>query len=743
MHRLSTSAKQRTLAYLALIFFVTAFATAQQRPALTMEWAPGDPGANVAKVPKALWLPDGAAIVYNERQPKAERNFERFEPATGQRRTMLNLAQALASLKALLPADKDISGLGWPEEFDRAGARAAYLFHNDVFLLDLPHATFRRVTSTPAEEKDVHFSPDGTMLAYVRDHDLYVYDIAANKESRLTSDGSDHILNGTLTWVYWEEIFGRTDIGYWWSPDSKSIAYLQTDVSGVAVSTFVDFRPQDPRLIHQAYPKAGEKNPVARVGIVSVASPRTRWIQISEPYEWLLRVNWLPDSQRVAVETLDRPQTELRLYFADTQSGAARHILTETTPGFVNLHDDLYFLQDGRHFLWASERDGYMHLYRYRMDGDGVLVNKVTNGDWAMASSGAGVFWVRKAVTGIDEKNGWVYFTALKDASIERQLYRVNLDGTGLTPISREHGTHRIAMSPDTRYYFDVFSDIKTMPALRLHASDGKQISVLAAPRPELLPASVHFPELLTVPAADGFPMPAEILKPANFDPGRKYPVILNIYGGPSAPSVSNAWQRSLLYFNILAENGYVVAVIDNRAATGISKTLENTLVENPSASETDDLVAGVRWLKQQPWVDPQRVGVYGWSGGGTNTLNCMTRSQEFKAGIAGAPVTDWHYYDSKWAEAVVKLPQNHPELYESTSLVKRAGQLHGTLLIIFGTYDDNVHPQNELAFMNALIEAGKQYQSLIYPMRKHGFTDTPAKIHLGHAMLEFWKRAL
>jgi dipeptidyl-peptidase-4 len=198
-----------------------------------------------------------------------------------------------------------------------------------------------------------------------------------------------------------------------------------------------------------------------------------------------------------------------------------------------------------------------------------------------------------------------------------------------------------------------------------------------------------------------------------------------------------------MLYYNILAENGYVVAVIDNRAATAISKKLENTLVENPSVSETNDLVAGVKWLKQQPWADPNRFGVYGWSGGGTNTLNCMTRSEEFKAGISGGPVTDWHYYDSKWAEALVKLPQDHPELYDRTSLVKRADKLHGALLILFGTYDDNVHPQNEHAFMDALIKVGLPYDSVIYPMRKHGFTDTPAKIHVGQAQLDFWKRAL
>lgn len=728
------------LLILVLLFTFTC-AAAQQRPELTMQWALGQPGASIAKTPQALWLNDGTAILYNERLPIEQRTFERFDPSTGKSSPVLDASKAMASLRSAGVTDPEVKGLDWPEDFDVTGKKAAYIFDNALYVLDLPSATFMRVTKTPGEEKDPHFSPDSRLLAYVRDNDLYVYDLATKKESRLTKDGSEQLLNGTLTWVYWEEIFGRTDIGYWWSPDSKSIAYLQTDVTGVPVSTFVDFRPQDPRIVKQVYPKAGEQNPKVRVGVVGVGGSSTKWINIPDKYEWLLRVKWLPDSARVAVQTLDRPQTHLQLYFADTRSGAAKHILTETDPGFVNVNDDLHFLSDGKQFLWASERTGYMHIYRYQMDGK--LMNAVTSGDWAVASSGTGMFWVRNAVTGIDEKNGWVYFTTLKDVSTERQLYRVKLDGTGMEPITKEHGTHRIAMSPDTRYFFDTFSDVKTLPALRLYSSDGKQMAELAAPRPELLPASVHFPELLTIPAADGFPMPAQILKPSNFDPSKKYPVILHIYGGPSAPSVSNSWQRDMLFYNILADNGFVVAVIDNRAATAISKKLENTLVENPSVSETNDLVAGVKWLKQQPWADPDRFGVYGWSGGGTNTLNCMTRSQEFKAGISGAPVTDWHYYDSKWAEALVKMPQDHPELYDRTSLVKRADKLHGKLLILFGTYDDNVHPQNEQAFMNALIEAGIQYDSIIYPWRKHGFIDTPAKIHVGQAQLDFWKRAL
>ena len=733
----------RTLLFFTPILLITIAltVTAQERPTLTNEWIFGPEGSQVAAVPKMTWTTDGSAIIYNVRLPKAQRNFEKLDPETGKSVPMLNMAQALASLNQLGIAEvKDV--LPWPEEFDASGKQAIYLFKDDVFLLDLPTAKFTRVTNTPGEEKDANFSPDGREISFVRNNDLYVYEIAGGHETRLTNDGSETVLNGTVTWVYWEEIMGRRDIGYWWAPDSQSIAYLQTDVTGVPVSTFVDFEPQDPKILKQVYPKPGDHDPKVRVGVVEINSqPKTEWVTIDKPFEWLLRVKWLPDSERLSVETLNRAQTDLDLYFADRKTGASKHVLTETDPGWINVNDDLYFLGDRRHFLWASERDGYMHLYRYNMDG--TLVNQVTKGNWAIAASGGLVFWVRQAVTGIDEKNDWIYFTAMKESSIERHLYRIHSDGSGLTKLSEGAGHHSIAMSLDTRYYFDTYSNIRTMPALELHASDGKLVSTLAAPRPELLPAGMVYPEFLTIPTSDGFPMPAQILKPANFDPHKKYPVILYIYGGPSAPSVSNSWERGILFDNLLAANGFIVAVIDNRAATAISKKLEDTIFENPAVSETKDLVDGIRWLKQQPWVDPDRFGIWGWSGGGTNTLNVMTRSQEIKAGIAGAPVTDWRFYDSKWAEALVRTPEANPKIYAQTSLLDRAGDLHGTLLLIWGTYDDNVHPQNEQAFINQLIAKGKPYHTMIYPMRKHGFADRAAQIHLHDTMLDFWKSSL
>lgn len=750
VRRLSVLSARACLVLVLFSAHPSAQAAVQQqatRPAMSLEWVFGPEGRSVASVPTVAWLDDGTAILLDTRRPAAERTLERFDPATGKRQPAVDRAAALASIKSLAPASGLSETLPWPLAFDGAGRRALYEFKGDVFVLDLASSAFARITNTPAEEKAVSFSPDGARIAFVRDNDLYVYTLATSQERRATTDGSRTLLNGTLSWVYWEEIFGRRDIGYWWSPDSGAIAYLQSDESPVDVSYFVDFEPAVPRVIEQRYPRAGRPNPRVRAGVVEIGGAQpaaaTTWIRLEgQPFEYITRVKWLPDSRRVSVETLTRDQTDLGLWLADRATGVGTRILTETDPGWVNMNDDLYFLRDGLHFLWASERSGYMHLYRYRLDG--TLENQVTKGPWAIASAGGLAYWVRQAVVGIDEKADWIYFTAQERSSVERQLYRVKSDGTGMTQLTREPGTHRVSMSPDARFYFDTFSDIHTLPTLSVHTSDGALRQTLAPARMDVLDRmEVQFPRLLTIPAADGFALPAQILRPKDFKTGKKYPVILYVYGGPSAPTVANAWQPSVLYDQLLLAEGYIVLQIDNRSATGASKQLENTILRISGEPETADLVAAIKWVKSQPWADPARVGVWGWSGGGTMTLNLMTRSSEFKAGISVAPVTDWRFYDSKWAECFMKRPEDNPEGYERTSLVKRAKDLEGRLMIVWGSYDDNVHPQNEQAFVDGLIAAGKPVDVMVYPMRQHGISDTPATLHLYRKMIEFWKREL
>jgi len=325
-------------------------------------------------------------------------------------------------------------------------------------------------------------------------------------------------------------------------------------------------------VIRQRYARAGRANPRVRLGITELGHDATTWVQINDkPFEYIVRAKWLPDGRRLSLETMPRLQTELSLYFADRQTGKTTRVLTETDPGWVNMADDLYFFSDGQHFLWPSERDGYMHLYRYRMDG--TLENQVTKGRWSLASAGGIAFWVRQARVGVDEKNNWIYFTALERSSTERHLYRVRADGSGFMRISKEPGTHRVSMPPDARYFVDRFSDIRTLPSLRIHASDGSLVKELAAARPQLLASyDIQFPELLTIPAGDGFQMPAQILKPKNFSPDRKYPVVMLVYGGASAPQVTNSWQGDMLWNQLLVGAGHVVVKLDNRSQPVLAK---------------------------------------------------------------------------------------------------------------------------------------------------------------------------
>jgi dipeptidyl-peptidase-4 len=715
----------------------------QQQKEITVDWIFGKEAGEVAALPSYVWLSDGTAILYDPRQPVEKRTFERLNPQTGQCTPMLNARAAMTSLRSVFKGEMPDT-LPWPVAFSDTGQFALYLFDGDIYLLDVEKAQFNHVTRTVSEEKAVNFSPDGRKLAFVRDNDLYLYDISRNTEKRLTRDGSETTLNGTLSWVYWEEIFGRRDIGYWWSDDSQAIAFLRTDESAVGTSYYVDFQPQYPRLIKQRYAKAGTPNPAVRAGIADINQNKITWIDLNpKTYEYIVRVKWLPDNKQVSVQTMNRSQTELTLFLADRYSGKAKQLLKETDRDWVNVHDDLYFLQDGKQFIWASERTGYAHLYRYTMDGQ--MVNQITRGNWAIHSAGGGVFWLRQAVTAIDEKKGWIYFTALEKSSIERHLYRIKFDGMGVERLTKENGTHLISFSQDARYYFDTYSNISTLPSLRLHAQSGDTLLSLGEPRAERLAQfDIQYPELLTIPAADNFLMPAQLLKPKDFNPTKRYPVIIYVYGGPSAPSVADAWKFSNYFDQILSHEGYLVLYVDNRSATAISHTLETTSKGQMfGASQLNDLLAAVKWLKSQPYVDGGRIGVWGRSGGGSFTLLAMTRSAEFKAGIAIAAVTDWSYYDTKGIESIMKWPAENPEGYKESSLLSSAKDLHGRLLLVHGTYDDNVNIQNAWSFADKLIEAGKTFDMMIYPMRKHGISDNPARIHLYKTMLEFWKKNL
>ncbi len=680
--------------------------------------------------PNAFWTTKGD-ILLSSRGGKVER----LDPATMKRVPAFDDA-AVARVIANA-GGPTLKSVGRPMDFDPSGNRALFSIANSVWAVDL--GVLGAVKVVEGEAKSFTFSPDGDKIAYVKDNNLFAFFVRPARTVQLTTTGTETLLNGTLNWVYWEEIFGRRDIGYWWSPDSKSIAFLETDESMIVPSIFVDPRPKIETIIKQRYPKSGTPNPRVRVGITDLAKPETRWVGPPQSsYEYILRVKWLPDSSQVAIISMNRPQTDATLTFAPASGGEGRTVLVEHDDAYVNVTDDLTFLKDGKEFIWASERTGYYHLYRY--DAEGKLLNAVTKGDWTLVSNPGPAFWVRQSVSAVDEAGSWVYFTTNKGASIDRQLYRVKFDGSEMEQVTKDSGQHGVAFNPAGTQYLDTFSSLRTPPMMILNRPGGFAQVVFQAKPPAI---HVDIATTFTIPARDGFPMPAMIRKPRDFSAKKKYPVIIYCYGGPSAPSVVNAWDGAD-WSQVLVDSGFIVLVVDNRTAAAISKKLESaSLREYMGKVELNDLVDAARWLKKQPYVSPNRIGVWGWSNGGTYTLLAMTRSKEFKAGIAVAAVVDASLYDSKWAESLMKTPESNPKGYEEVRLDRYAKDLSGRLLLVHGTYDDNVHPQQAWTFIDALINANKQFDMLWYPMRKHGINDEPARKHLYTAMLAFWKRWL
>jgi len=723
---------------------VLAYAENQGNKKISLEWTLSADAGEATSLPRYQWLENGKAIIYDLRKPKNQRTFEILDPETGIRTSFLDMSKALKNLRSYLGKDETPDILPWPDSTDRAGQRAAYLFGGDIYLLKIDTADFARITNTGDEETGIRFSPDGTKIAFVRNYDIFVYDITQKKEIPITAGGSEILFNGRFSFMYGEDVFPDEEVGIWWSPDSRSLAYARTDVSKVTELYYYDITPFHPRLIKQRYPLVGETIETVRIGVTELGTEKTTWIDSTgRPDEYVVHVDWLCDSHKLSVQILNRDQNVLDLYFADSSSGKSQLILKETDNAWVNLNDDIYFLRDRKHFIWGSERSGYKHLYLYSSEGE--LEGQITKGEWAIRGPFQRTYWWGRSVVAIDEHNKLVYFTGLAKSSLERHLYKITFDGADMKRITKEDGFHSVSFSPDAKYYFDQHSTISSLPSLSVYRNDGRLMQVLAGPRSDMLAKfDLDYPEFLTIQARDGFPLPAQLLRPKDFNPKKRYPVIIYHYGGPAAPTVLNVWQRFTFFNQILLDKGYLCFTVDNRSATAISKKLENTIYQQMlGPNELNDLLDAVKWLKSQPYVDPERVGIWGGSYGGSFALLAMTRSEEFRAGIAISPATDQRFHEPKWAEFAIKRPQNNIDTWESVSLLRYAKNLHGRLMIVHGTYDDNVRIQNTWAFVDELLKAGKNFDMMIYPMRKHAISDPPARANLYYKMIEFWTRNL
>ena len=600
----------------------------------------------------------------------------------------------------------------------------------DLWHYSLFSARIRRLTFTPrVPELEASFSPDGKWVSFVRGNNLFVANVSGGREKQITRDGNEKIYNGYLDWIYEEELYGRGQKrGYWWSPDSARIAFLRLDDTRVPSFTIADDTVTDQRVETSPYPQPGDPNPIVRLGIAFVhpLRPPVRWANLSayKPDDLLIgRVAWAPDSRSVFYQAQNREQTFLDLGLANALNGVSRVAFKETSKAWVGINDDPKFLSDGS-FIWQSERDGWNHLYHYRPDG--TLVRRITEGKWEV-----------RTVHGIDETAGWIYFTGTKDSHIAENVYRVKIDGGAVERLSQGEGSHSALFNPTMTHYVGGWSDINTPPKQRLHRADGSLVRTISDNVVDALAQyKLGAADFLNVKTRDGFEMEAMMIRPPDFDANKKYPVFIYTYAGPHAPQVRNGWGGSrYMWFQMLAQKGYVVWVCDNRTASGKGAESAWAAYKNLGPLELQDIEDGISYLKSLTFVDPERIGMFGWSYGGFMTSYAMTHSKSFKMGIAGGSVTDWSLYDSIYTERLMRTPQNNREGYERTSVLRAAKDLSGRLLLIHGAMDDNVHMQNTTKLAYELQKAGKQFDLMIYPTQRHGVT-SPSQVHHMYAMM-------
>ncbi len=725
---------------LATVFTGAGSARAAETERLTVEKVFSPELGETLGVPRFQWLEGDVALLLDPRIDEALKTLEVYDPVTRSRKPALSHDAFVAGLNALL-GDRAPRSVTWPAGIGPAGRLLLYTFEGDIFVWDAATAEWKRLTETPEEEASAAFSPDGRWVSFIRGSDLYAVERESGREVRLTRDGSDTLLNGRLSWVYWEEIYGHAELPYRWSPDSGAIAYLQTDDSPVSVSTFVDFRPATQGVVRQRYPKAGQANPKVRLGIVALESAATTWVE-SGDHEYLARFDWLPGGREIAFQTLSREQDHLRLFIAGRDTGRSHIVLEERQPAWINLNDALCFLKNGTRFIWLSERDGYQHLYLY--SSDGTLIRPLTHGEFLVLSANGDLSSRSRGLVAVDEEAGWAYFTSNMGALPDRHLYRVRLDGSAPELLSRGAGVHVPVFSPSGRYYLETYSNCATPPELTLHGSDGRTLAVITPSANEVLARfAIARHEMRTYPTADGLDIAVLETRPAGLEPGRKYPALVCVYGGPGSQEAMNEWPRRL-WDDLMAQEGYVCFFVEVRAGMAKSKSVETSSHRRAYGMQNvRDILDAVRWIKALPYVDGGRLGLWGGSGGGCTTLFTMTHSDVFKAAISLFPVSDWHYYDTIYTERYQDRPQDNPQGYAETSSVLAAGDIKGKLLIVHGTYDDNVHPQNTEAFIHELIQRGIPFEMMIYPWQKHGIAAPADQLHLRRLMLDFWNRNL
>jgi dipeptidyl-peptidase-4 len=665
------------------------------------------------------WIDQGARFSYTVANPQTrEEEIRRYDPAT------LKEDPLFQARDLTLPGSNQplrYESFQWAKDSRHLVFQTDFkpIYRNsgiaDYYVYTLSDKTLKLAAK---DARTAELSPDGKTLGLERGGDLYVYDMDGGQEKRLTTGGGDSIFVGVFDWVY-EEEFGQTQ-AWRWSPDSRKIAFWKTDERGVPPVELTDYSGRHPQFERIAYPKVGDHNPQVQIGVVDAATGQTRMLDLGEPGEYLVpRIYWTAARDTLAVMTMNRAQNQLRVQLVDVNTGARRLLFEETSPKgwidvfdfFAGIQDYLYFPEGTREALWISDRDGWNQIYRY--DYSGKLLNQVTQGPFAVTR-----------VEGIDPKARTIYYVSTEVSPLERHLFSIGFDGKGKKRLTQAKGTHSINLSPNGKYYIDSWSSRTQPKQVELWSTDGKKLTTLednAATTRWLATHEYSTPELFRFTTTDGQALDGSMIKPPDFDPAKKYPVLLSIYGGPGSQQVYDQFDNDGWY-QYLAQHGTIVVQLNNRGSGNYGRDFMEVVYLHLGEYESRDFAESARYVGSLPYVDKERIGIQGTSYGGYMSVYTMLRYPDvFALGIANSPVTDWRLYDTIYTERYMGLLDANQAGYEGSSAIPLAGKLRGHLLLIHSAMDENVHPQNTMQLLTALASAGKDAEFRFYPPGQHG----------------------
>jgi dipeptidyl-peptidase 4 len=745
-----------------LVLLSAARAQTTARKQLTIEQIFAEGGVT-GRAPETIqWSPDGTKVSFVQRDDAGEHGELWYVDAiTGEKKILASEVK----LSQLAPPTSKIRDEREKERVTRYHV-AAYSWSPDskhllfdtqgqLWYYSLDTGTSVQLTSSPDASEDPKFSPDGKRLAYVRKHNLYVHPVSGeegerpltreekekdrDKDSDNDKDKDDNILNGEVDWVYAEELAVRSN--FFWSPEGRDIIFLQMDETRVPTYPITDWLPTHPRVEQEKYPKAGDPNPVVRLGVVGSNGGKPHWIKLTDDDDtYVPRFGWIREGWAWA-EVLNRKQDVMDLYFVDTKSGKSRKVLTESAPdAWVNVNDDFRVLKSGDRFLWTSWRDGHTHIYLYSfnahdpLSADAKLERQLESGDYEVIE-----------VSGVDDALSTVFFTANKGDPRQEKLFSVKLDGSDMQAISSADGSYTASFADDGRHFVETHSTALTPPRISVCATAGHCQSIWDAR--SVADYDPIAPKPLEFKAEDGTVLYGYLILPRvlpQADANQGIPLIVHIYGGPAGQTVQNVWGGSTaLFHQILANEGFAIFSVDNRGTPNRGKKFSAaTRLQSGPIELKDQLTALDQLYAQFPQLDRSRTAIWGWSNGGSMTLYALTHSDRFKAGISVAPVTNRRNYDSIYTERYMGLPKDNASAYDD-SIVSAASSLHGSLLLVHGTSDDNVHFQNTIQMTDALIKAGKQFRLMVYPDKTHGISGSGTRTQLFHMMEDFWNKEM